>query len=62
MLIHYTAVECRDDLELLQKTLDRIGQEGAKVISVTWQPGRTLQSGFSHPGGFTIVVEEHIDA
>jgi hypothetical protein len=60
----YTALECGDDLDLLQKTLTKVAEAGGRVISVTWQPARTLRAGsnpYQHPGGFTIIVEESRD-
>jgi hypothetical protein len=56
----YTVTPADDDPMVLQNHLNRIAEKGGRVISVTWQPSRTVTidgSTASVPSGFTIVWE-----
>ena len=52
MAIRYAVDGCRDDQGALRNALDRIAEEGGRVVSVTWQPERGNQG-----SGYTIVSE-----
>ena len=56
----YSVTLAGDDPMLLQTALSEIAEEGGRVISVTWQPSRTVSradSTASVDSGFTIVSE-----
>jgi hypothetical protein len=56
----YSVTLAGDDPMLLQTALGEIAEEGGRVISVTWQPSRTVTragSTASVDSGFTIVSE-----
>jgi hypothetical protein len=56
----YSVTLAGDDPMLLQTALSEIAEEGGRVISVTWQPSRTVTraaSTASVDSGFTIVSE-----
>jgi hypothetical protein len=52
MAITYAVDGCRDDQGALRDALQRISEEGGRVVSVTWQPERGNQN-----AGYTIVSE-----
>jgi hypothetical protein len=57
----YSVTLAGDDPMLLQTALSEIAEEGGRVISVTWQPSRTViraDSTASVDSGFTIVSEQ----
>jgi hypothetical protein len=56
----YTVTTTEDDPAILQNRLGEIAEEGGRVISVTWQPSRTVNIGgdtASVFSGYTIVSE-----
>ncbi len=60
MAIKYAVYGCRDDQEALLRALHRISEEGGRVVSVTWQPKREIQSDGTTvklSSGYTVVSE-----
>jgi hypothetical protein len=56
----YIVTTTEDDPAILQNRLGEIAEEGGRVISVTWQPSRTVNIGgdtASVFSGYTIVSE-----
>lgn len=56
----YKVIECADDPSELVSLMNNATANAGRVISVTWQPARTLKlrrRTVLHAGGFTIVVE-----
>jgi hypothetical protein len=58
----YGVDECEDDIDKLRRCLDRIAEEGGRIVTVVWQPSRNVQDdpGTTMPvqSGY-IVVYEH---
>ena len=55
----------RDDGGLLNDRLHQIGEDGGKVVSITWQPARevNLDAGkYQAKSGYTVVSEYGSDA
>jgi hypothetical protein len=58
----YSVELCRDDPKALQECLDKISNEGGRLISVTWQPARATAHGPDRAtlsSGYTVVSEFH---
>lgn len=60
-MIRHTVDTCTDDLALLQERLDALALDGARIVSVVWQPRRVDENDQSAAldarGGFVIVAE-----
>ena len=60
--MHHHAVEsCPDDTEVLRSRLDELSREGARILTVLWQPGRSdptdQTAALSASGNFLIISE-----
>jgi len=56
--LHYSVTQARDHPGALQDQLDAIARDGGRVISVSWQPARTLSfdgEEFPADSGYTII-------
>ncbi len=60
----YGVYQCRDNAEILQNVVTQLGEQGVRIISVTWQFERMVETNFGPQTlrpGFTIVYEYGID-
>jgi hypothetical protein len=58
--LRYSVTQAQDHPAALQDQLDAIARDGGRVISVTWQPARTLSFAgeeFPADSGYTIIWE-----
>jgi hypothetical protein len=57
----HTVETCPDDLATLQERLDALAEDGARIISVVWQPRRVEEvdqsAALDSRGSFVIVAE-----
>ncbi|MDF2995774.1 MAG: hypothetical protein K0R27_1411 [Xanthobacteraceae bacterium] len=62
----YKLVLCPDDHTVLREILNEIGESGGRIISLNWEPERTIPAENSKrlrkASGYSIVVEELVDA
>jgi hypothetical protein len=66
MMPQYKLVLCPDDHTVLREILNEIGESGGRIISLNWEPERTIPAENSKrlrkASGYSIVVEELVDA
>ncbi|MBB5221589.1 hypothetical protein HNP73_001510 [Amaricoccus macauensis] len=59
--MHHTVESCPDDNEVLRARLDELSREGARILSVLWQPVRSdptdQTAALSASGNFLIISE-----
>lgn len=59
--MHHTVESCPDDNEVLRARLDELSREGARILSVLWQPVRSdptdQTAALSASGNFLIIAE-----
>jgi hypothetical protein len=56
----YGVYQCRDNADILQNFVTQLGEQGARIISVTWQSERMVETNFCPQTlrpGFTILYE-----
>jgi hypothetical protein len=56
----YGVYKCQDDTDILQNAVAQLGQKGARIVSVTWQSERMVQTNYGPQTlrpSFTIVYE-----
>jgi hypothetical protein len=61
----YKLVICPDDHTVLREMLNEISERGERIISLNWEPERTIPAENSKhlhkASGYSIVVEELVD-
>lgn len=55
--VSYAVDEVRDEAGALGDVLQRVADDGGRVVSVTWQPEREPAGGIAKPAGYTVVSE-----